>query len=210
MVCKNTESTSSNGMTEELLTSSFGSHESVCKPDQPDLGQGETRKIEQFRRNIYKVGSGNYIYLILHYNTLTIQPLIAWLNTVLYSHYIQLLRSCLNTALYYQYTGTQGLTEYCTMISLYSHPRLDTGLDTTLYSHKLLIKFVFQLLGAFSLRENVFYGVIFLSMTLIVLFCFLIVNRNNNTSSFYPSHQAIYDMGKFKTKLANRSQIHTL
>jgi hypothetical protein len=83
MVCKNTESPSSNGMTEELLTSSFGSHESVCKPDQPDLGQvmgitqGETRKIEQFRRNIYKVGSGNYIYLILHYNTLTIQPLIA-------------------------------------------------------------------------------------------------------------------------------------
>ena len=30
---------SSNEMTEELLTSRFGSHESVCKPDQPDLGQ---------------------------------------------------------------------------------------------------------------------------------------------------------------------------
>ena len=57
------ESPSSNGMTEELLTSRFGSHESVCKPDQPDLGQvmvgrvGETGKVDQLRRNIYKVGA---------------------------------------------------------------------------------------------------------------------------------------------------------
>ena len=34
-----------------------------------------------------------------------------------------------------------------------------------------------QLIGEFGLRENVYYGAIFLSMTFIVLFCFLIVNR---------------------------------
>jgi hypothetical protein len=50
-------------MTEELMTSRFGSHKSVCKPDQPDLGQvmagrvEETGKVDQLRRNIYKVGS---------------------------------------------------------------------------------------------------------------------------------------------------------
>ena len=60
------ESPSSSGMTEELLTSRFGSHESVCKPDQPDLGQvmvgrvGETGKVDQLRRNIYKVGFIRY------------------------------------------------------------------------------------------------------------------------------------------------------
>ena len=63
MVGKSTDSPSSNGMTEELLTSRFGSHESVCKSDQPDLGQvmagrqTESRKVDQLRRNIYKVGS---------------------------------------------------------------------------------------------------------------------------------------------------------
>ena len=63
MVGKSTDSPSSNGMTEELLTSRFGSHESVCKSDQPDLGQvmagrqGNTGKVDQLRRNIYKVGS---------------------------------------------------------------------------------------------------------------------------------------------------------
>ena len=61
MVGKTTESPSSTGMTEKLLTSRFGSHESVCKPDQPDLGQvmvgrvEETGKMDQIRRNIYKV-----------------------------------------------------------------------------------------------------------------------------------------------------------
>ena len=38
------------------LTSRFGSHESVCKPDQPDLGQvmvgrvGETGKVDQLAK----------------------------------------------------------------------------------------------------------------------------------------------------------------
>ena len=46
---------------------------------------------------------------------------------------------------------------------------------------------VAKLLGEFSVREHVFYGAIFLSMTIIVMFCFLLVNRTqSNTSSFLP------------------------
>ena len=62
---KNEESpvTSSSEMTEELLTSRFGSHESVCKPDQhirmveveEDVMHREPSKIAWARRNIYKV-----------------------------------------------------------------------------------------------------------------------------------------------------------
>ena len=61
MESKDTESPSSTLMTEGLLTSSFGSHESVCKPVQPDLGQVGGRremqggKAEMLRRNVYKV-----------------------------------------------------------------------------------------------------------------------------------------------------------
>ena len=61
MESKDTESPSSTLMTEGLLTSSFGSHESVCKPVQPDLGQVGGRremqggKVEMVRRNVYKV-----------------------------------------------------------------------------------------------------------------------------------------------------------
>ena len=61
MVSKDTESPSSALMTEGLLTSSFGSHESFCKPIQPDLGQVGGRKevqggkAEMLRRNVYKV-----------------------------------------------------------------------------------------------------------------------------------------------------------
>ena len=46
---------------------------------------------------------------------------------------------------------------------------------------------VAKVLGEFSVREHVFYGAIFLSMTIIVMFCFLLVNRTqSNTSSFLP------------------------
>ena len=46
---------------------------------------------------------------------------------------------------------------------------------------------IIKVLGEFSVREHVFYGAIFLSMTLIVMFCFLLVNRTqSNTSSFLP------------------------
>ena len=73
MVGKTKDSHSSNGMTEELLTSRFGSHESVCKPDQPDLGQvmagrqAESSKVDQLRRNIYKVGSSLWFPVFLLY-----------------------------------------------------------------------------------------------------------------------------------------------
>ena len=37
------------------------------------------------------------------------------------------------------------------------------------------------------MREHVFYGAIFLSMTVIVMFCFLLVNKTqSNSSSFLP------------------------
>ena len=61
MVGERTESPSSAMMTEGLLTSSFGSHESVCKPVRPDCRQGgvqgaESSKIQLIRRNVLKVG----------------------------------------------------------------------------------------------------------------------------------------------------------
>ena len=61
MVTTKLESPNSHGMSEELLTSRFGSHESVCKPDQVDLAQGlgrvqpETSKLDQCWRCVYKV-----------------------------------------------------------------------------------------------------------------------------------------------------------
>ena len=56
--------TSANEMTEELLTSRFGSHESVCKPDhqcgmvetEEDAICRESSKITWARKNVYKVG----------------------------------------------------------------------------------------------------------------------------------------------------------
>ena len=45
---------------------------------------------------------------------------------------------------------------------------------------------IIKVLGEFSVREHVFYGAIFLSMTLIVMFCFLLVNRTSSSSTFLP------------------------
>ena len=54
-------------------------------------------------------------------------------------------------------------------------------------SSEQLRRSVAKVLGEFSVREHVFYGAIFLSMTIIVMFCFLLVNRTqSNTSSFLP------------------------
>ena len=61
MMGNHTQSPSSTEMREELLTSSFGSHESVCKHDQPDLGvvtpilRADNNKIETVKTSIYKV-----------------------------------------------------------------------------------------------------------------------------------------------------------
>ena len=51
---------------------------------------------------------------------------------------------------------------------------------------------ILKVLGEFSVREHVFYGAIFLSMTLIVMFCFLLVNRTSSSSStFLPYHGSL-------------------
>ena len=74
MESKDTESPSSTLMTEGLLTSSFGSHESVCKPVQPDLGQVGGRrevqggKAEMLRRNVCKVRLDLFIRVNLFVN----------------------------------------------------------------------------------------------------------------------------------------------
>ena len=71
MASKDTVSPSSALMTEGLLTSSFGSHESVCKPVQPDLGQVcgmrevQGGKVEMLRRNMFKVGLDLFIRVII-------------------------------------------------------------------------------------------------------------------------------------------------
>ena len=68
MVSESPESPSSTLMTEGLLTSRFGSHESVCKPVHARAGQGrgtENSKVELVRRNVEKVGDkiGNKLEL---------------------------------------------------------------------------------------------------------------------------------------------------
>ena len=74
MVSKDTESPSSARMTEGLLTSSFGSHESVCKPVQPDLGpvggrrEVQVGKTEMLRRNVCKVRLDLFIRVIFLVN----------------------------------------------------------------------------------------------------------------------------------------------
>ena len=74
MESKDTESPSTALMTEGLLTSSFGSHESVCKPVQPDLGQVGGRrevqggKAEMLRRNVCKVRLDLFIMVIFLVN----------------------------------------------------------------------------------------------------------------------------------------------
>ena len=57
MVSESPDSPSSTLMTEGLLTSRFGSHESVCKPVQARPGQArgaDNSKVELIRRNVEK------------------------------------------------------------------------------------------------------------------------------------------------------------
>ena len=55
-----------------------------------------------------------------------------------------------------------------------------------------------KVLGEFSLKEHLFYAGIFFSMSLIVIFCFLLVNRDNSSSSSSLSSAQLsyYDGGK--------------
>ena len=64
---------------------------------------------------------------------------------------------------------------------------------------------VAKVLGEFSLKEHLFYAGIFFSMSLIVIFCFLLVNRDNSSSSSLSSAQlSYYDGGKAGDKIACR------
>ena len=170
MVGESTESPSSNMMTEGLLTSSFGSHESVCKSVQPDCGQVrvqgvETTKIQLIRSNLLKVGLSFDPWMV--YFTVPPVPLNCTMQRreSFDNHEDVLTRIKLISTLFFNY-------------------------DVFLFSDENY----FQLIGEFSLRENVFYGAIFLSMILIILFCFIFVNKTNHITPFH--HQAIYDMGK--------------
>ena len=58
---------------------------------------------------------------------------------------------------------------------------------------------VAKVLGEFSLKEHLFYAGIFFSMSLIVIFCFLLVNRDNSSSSsssLSSAQLSYYDGGK--------------
>ena len=64
------------------------------------------------------------------------------------------------------------------------------------------------------MREHVFYGAIFLSMTVIVMFCFLLVNKTQSNSSSFLPYQG--NLGKtadkcyyYRIKLISSIQDHT-
>ena len=61
-----------------------------------------------------------------------------------------------------------------------------------------------KVLGEFSLKEHLFYAGIFFSMSLIVIFCFLLVNRDNSSSSLSSAQLSYYDGGQTGYKIACR------
>lgn len=54
---------------------------------------------------------------------------------------------------------------------------------------------LYKLVGEFGWKENLYYGSIFLCMTLIVIVCFLVIN-NGGGDSLTGTAAAIYDSGK--------------
>ena len=54
---------------------------------------------------------------------------------------------------------------------------------------------LYKLVGEFGLRENLYYGSIFLCMTLIVIVCFLVIN-NRSSDHLNGATAAMYDSGK--------------
>ena len=58
---------------------------------------------------------------------------------------------------------------------------------------------LYKLVGEFGLRENLYYGSIFLCMTLIVIVCFVVINNRGGGDELHGSPggaAAIYDSGK--------------
>ena len=59
---------------------------------------------------------------------------------------------------------------------------------------------LFKVVGEFGLRENLYYGSIFICMTLIVIVCFLVINNRGGaglSSLMSSGNAAAYDGGKF-------------
>lgn len=58
---------------------------------------------------------------------------------------------------------------------------------------------LFKIVGEFGLRENLYYGSIFICMTLIVIVCFLVINNRGGAglSGLISGSAAAYDGGTF-------------
>ena len=56
---------------------------------------------------------------------------------------------------------------------------------------------LFKMVGEFGLRENLYYGSIFICMTLIVIVCFLVINNRGGAGLMSSSAAAAFDGGKF-------------
>ena len=54
---------------------------------------------------------------------------------------------------------------------------------------------LYKLVGEFGLRESIYYGSIFLCMTLIVIVCFLVINNNQGGGALSGNAAAMYDSG---------------
>ena len=61
----------------------------------------------------------------------------------------------------------------------------------------MIIMLSLKVVGEFGLRENLYYGSIFLCMTLIVIVCFLVIN--NRTSGDAGTASAMFDGGECLT-----------
>ena len=54
---------------------------------------------------------------------------------------------------------------------------------------------LFKMVGEFGLRENLYYGSIFICMTLIVIVCFLVINNRGGAGLMSSSAAAAFDGG---------------
>ena len=66
---------------------------------------------------------------------------------------------------------------------------------------------LFKVVGEFGLRENLYYGSIFICMTLIVIVCFLVINNRGGaglSGLMSGSNAAAYDGGKVQGHILDR------
>ena len=82
--------------------------------------------------------------------------------------------------------------------------RWELNTDSSPTNQTLSRRSVAKVLGEFSLKEHLFYAGIFFSMSLIVIFCFLLVNRENSSSSLSSAQLSYYDGGQARDKIACR------